>query len=115
MTNKSIVIILVLTLTALLLSTLNSAQTKYSDYLPTSQEKYYLNELADHSNQLIQFAFWSQKGSAWIEVPSSMGRKYSESRDLAESCAKYLNKALGYMVCVHIYYGDLHEITSKCK
>jgi len=116
MTNKSIVLIILLTFTALLLSTFNSAQAQPSDYYPpTEKETYWLNELVNHSNQLLLYGFWSQKGSAWFEVPPSMDRKYSESRDLAESCAKYLHKALGYMVCVHLYYGDFHEITSKCK
>jgi len=106
---------ILLTFIAVLLPALNSAQAQPSDYKPTEREKYYFDELVNHSSRLLLYGFWSQKGSAWFEVPPSMDRKYSGSRDLAESCAKYLRKALGYMVCVHLYYGDFHQITRKCK
>ena len=116
MTNKSIVLIILLTFTALLLSTFNSAQDRPFDYYqPTERETYYLNQLVDHSNGVLLTGIWSQKGSVWIEVEPSWKRKWDESRDLAESSAKYLRKAVGYMVCVHLYYGDFHEITGKCK
>ena len=37
------------------------------------------------------------------------------STNLAESSARYPHRALSYVTCVHIYYGDFHEVAREYR
>jgi hypothetical protein len=59
--------------------------------------------------------FWSQRGSAWIQVPANWANNKPVCREYAERSANFLRSTLGYVVCVHLYYGDQNEIASACR
>lgn len=84
-------------------------------YTPTENEKHYLNELMNRSNGLLKSGFWSQKESTWIQVNSHTASDIETCRELADTCATYLSKAVGHFLCVRLYYGNLRQVARSCN
>jgi len=58
---------------------------------------------------------WTQDMSLWIKVPGSYANDKYSCKEIAESVARFYRSKKGHMVCVHIYYGNFHEIANACQ
>lgn len=79
-----------------------------------STPQYLLDTLVSKTPGVISGS-WTGKGSAWLNVPAGWANDQASCREIADLSARFLRSQLGYVVCVHIYYGNLREITSECR